>query len=122
VRLVPGVDKKRLMERFEAATGGEIAFDIKGTSDPVWTDPDNPWIGEMAVLTKEITGVASPIGGATYFTDAAALKPAMGNPPTIILGPGEPDMAHQTDEFCYVDKIEQAEEIYLEAIRRWCRI
>ena len=39
---------------------------------------------------------------------------------TIILGPGEPTMAHKTDEFCYISKIEEASEAYLEIGRKWC--
>ena len=41
------------------------------------------------------------------------------NPPTIILGPGEPEMAHKTDEFCYLSKIELAAEAYTQIARRW---
>jgi succinyl-diaminopimelate desuccinylase len=29
-------------------------------------------------------------------------------------------MAHQTDEYCRVDRIEQAVEVYTEIIERWC--
>ena len=57
---------------------------------------------------------------ATYFTDAAALNQAYRNPPTVILGPGEAQMAHQTDEYCVVDRIGQAVAAYEEIIRRWC--
>ena len=42
------------------------------------------------------------------------------NPPTIILGPGEPEMAHKTDEFCYLPKIELAVEAYTAIARCWC--
>ena len=34
---------------------------------------------------------------ARNLTDASLLLSALGNPPCIILGPGEPSMAHQTD-------------------------
>jgi succinyl-diaminopimelate desuccinylase len=47
-----------------------------------------------------------------YLTDGSVLQPAYGGVPTVILGPGQPEMAHQTDEYCYVAKIEQAVEIY----------
>jgi succinyl-diaminopimelate desuccinylase len=57
---------------------------------------------------------------ATYFTDAAALNLAYRNPPTVILGPGEPHMAHQTDEYCMVERIGQSVSAYEEIIRRWC--
>ena len=120
VRLVPGVDRSQLLQRFTDATSGEVAFEVMGTSDPVWTDPSDAWIAEVAAIAQSVTGVAPAIGGAPYFTDAAALKPGMGNPPTIILGPGEPAMAHQTDEFCSIQKIEQSEAIYSQTIARWC--
>ncbi len=57
--------------------------------------------------------------GVAYFTDASILTPAFDNPPTVILGPGEPAMAHKTDEFCHIAKIEQAAEAYFELARRW---
>ena len=46
-------------------------------------------------------------------TDAAVLKPAYGNPPTIILGPGEPQMAHQTDEYCIAERVLEFGELVL---------
>ena len=30
---------------------------------------------------------------------------------TIILGPGQPEMAHQTNEFCYFDKIHESVDV-----------
>lgn len=47
-----------------------------------------------------------------YMTDGAVLQQLYNGIPTIILGPGQPEMAHQTDEFCYVGKIEEAVGIY----------
>ena len=55
-------------------------------------------------------------------TDASALTPAMGSAPTVIIGPGETELAHQTDEYCLVERLEQSVEIYAELIRRWCRL
>jgi succinyl-diaminopimelate desuccinylase len=40
----------------------------------------------------------------------------------VILGPGELTLAHQTDEYCLVSRIEEATELYSQLIRRWCRI
>jgi succinyl-diaminopimelate desuccinylase len=58
--------------------------------------------------------------GAPYFTDASALQPAFGGVPTIIVGPGEMEQAHQTDEYCHVSRIEQARELYLDVAQEWC--
>ena len=46
----------------------------------------------------------------------------MGNPPTVVLGPGEASMAHQTDEYCVVERIDEAVGAYREIIEAWCGI
>ncbi|MCA1905910.1 MAG: M20/M25/M40 family metallo-hydrolase, partial [Desulfarculus sp.] len=86
----------------------------------LWTDPDHPWVRDTWAVTAAITGRQPTPGGAPYFTDAAHLGPALGNPPCLILGPGEPDQAHQTDEWCDLERLDQAARIYLEVARRWC--
>jgi succinyl-diaminopimelate desuccinylase len=58
--------------------------------------------------------------GVTYFTDASVLTPAFERPPTLILGPGEPTMAHKLNEFCYISKIEDAVEAYVKIGNTWC--
>ncbi len=120
IRLVPGVTPCHLIERLERATAGEVTFEVKGTNSPVWTDPSDPWIAGLAETVHSMTGGGGSIGGATFYTDAGELKPGMGSPPTVILGPGEPALAHQTDEYCSISRVEQAEAIYAEAIARWC--
>jgi succinyl-diaminopimelate desuccinylase len=50
------------------------------------------------------------------------LTPVLGAPPTVILGPGEMAQAHQTDEYCLVDRIGEAAEIYAAMIRKWCAV
>lgn len=37
-----------------------------------------------------------------------------------VLGPGEMELAHQTDEYCRLDRLEQAVELYVKIARRWC--
>jgi acetylornithine deacetylase/succinyl-diaminopimelate desuccinylase-like protein len=34
-------------------------------------------------------------------------------------GPGQPEMAHQPDEFCSIDKLERAVNIYKNIILKW---
>jgi succinyl-diaminopimelate desuccinylase len=88
----------------------------------VWTAPNDPWIGEVFRIAHETAGFGSEIATAPYFTDASVLTPAMGSPPTAIIGPGELALAHQTDEYCFVSRIEQATEIYSRMIRNWCKV
>ena len=91
----------------------------------IWSDPHDRWIGEVFQVAQNIEGDdgdENGLGAAPYFTDASALTPALGSPPTVILGPGELVQAHQTDEYCLVSRIERATEIYAQLVRRWCRI
>jgi succinyl-diaminopimelate desuccinylase len=50
----------------------------------------------------------------------ALLAPAYGHPPSIVLGPGELALVHQTDEYCLVERIEQAVALYVGIAQRWC--
>ena len=56
-----------------------------------------------------------------YFTDACALTPAYGTPPTVICGPGDADQAHQTDESCSLDLLDAAADAFFEIACCWCR-
>jgi succinyl-diaminopimelate desuccinylase len=76
---------------------------------------------EGAAHIARLPGVLGE-AGAPYFTDCSILTPAYRNPPTVILGPGEPEMAHQTEEFCYLSKLQLAVEIYSEIAGVWCEI
>jgi succinyl-diaminopimelate desuccinylase len=122
IRTIPDQKHEELAERLSAHLGDEITLapiiDVEG----VWTDPAHPWMQEMFELTTPILGARPAVRGAPYFTDAAALTPAYGGPPTVILGPGEMERAHQTDEYCRVDRLDQAVELYEEIARRWCRL
>ena len=57
---------------------------------------------------------------APYMTDAANLRKVYGAAPTLVLGPGEAAMAHQTDEYCNMERIRQSVAIYEAIIRDWC--
>ena len=56
--------------------------------------------------------------GVSYYTDASVLAPASGAP-AIILGPGEANLAHQTNEWVSVQKLVQAARFYVELARKW---
>jgi succinyl-diaminopimelate desuccinylase len=79
-------------------------------------------MGEIFRITRDVAGFGDEPAAAPYFTDASVLTPAIGSPPTAIIGPGELALAHQTDEYCLISRIEQATEIYSRVIRSWCRV
>jgi len=39
----------------------------------------------------------------------------------VILGPGEPELAHQTDEYCVVERVREAEAIFTYLALEWNR-
>jgi succinyl-diaminopimelate desuccinylase len=114
VRTVPGMTSARVLEQLRAAAGPEVRLEPILDLAPVATDPADPFV-QSAFAVAGSSG-----GGLAYFTDAAALAPAYGNPPTVIWGPGEAAQAHQTDEWAAVEKIEAAAEGFFEVARRWC--
>jgi succinyl-diaminopimelate desuccinylase len=84
------------------------------------TAEENPFVQSVMGAVARVTGERSTSGSATYFTDASILTPAFGGIPTVVLGPGEMALCHQTDEHCRVERIEQAVAAYLEIARSWC--
>jgi succinyl-diaminopimelate desuccinylase len=54
-------------------------------------------------------------------TDAANLLKVYSGAPTVVLGPGEAQMAHQTDEYCSMERIGEAVAIYEALIDDWIR-
>lgn len=122
IRTVSGIDQGLLLDRIKQLLGPDVELVAYQNEAAVWTDPKNAWIQDLYDLLEPILGQRPRAKTVSYFTDAASLRRAFNFPPTVILGPGEPGMAHQTDEFCYIAKIEEAVEIYTKIIRRWCRI
>ena len=48
------------------------------------------------------------------------LRMLLKNPPTLILGPGIPEMAHKRNEYVLISKLNEAVEIYKHIIMKWC--
>lgn len=122
VRTIPSQDHARLREQLAQYLGSDIELapfvDVPG----VWTDPQDAWMRKVFAVVTDVCGAVPAVEAAPYVTDASALGPMLGGPPTVILGPGEAHMAHQTDEFCEVARIEQAVEINQRLIRDWCKL
>jgi succinyl-diaminopimelate desuccinylase len=87
----------------------------------VYTSEDDPFTTAVAGAMQRVLGdrATSAERAMPFFSDASVLQPHY-SCPTIILGPGEVLAAHETDEYCLVEKIGAAEEIYLQVIDAWC--
>lgn len=122
MRTTPAQPHEVLRARLSQYLGDEVTLTPSIDAQSIWTDPVDPWVQQIFDLTTPVLGSRPIPRAAPYFTDASELTPAFGNPPTVILGPGELELPHQTDEYCRIERIEQAVELYTEIARRWCGV
>jgi succinyl-diaminopimelate desuccinylase len=122
IRTIPAQSHAQIREQLTSYLGRDVTLRTLLNAKSVWTDPHHPWISEVFQVARNVEGMDNDIGAAPYFTDASALTPAFESPPTVIIGPGELALAHQTDEYCQVSRIERATEMYTQLVRNWCRI
>jgi len=119
-RTVPTHDHVELVSEIQRLCGDEatigIVTDFKGFA----TAPDHASIQPLMSILEMRLGTRPEPTGAPYFTDASALVPGFDNVATVVIGPGEAAQCHQTDEFCYVHKIDEAFDIYTALINRVC--
>ena len=122
IRTIPGQDHRALRARLAAHLGDDVTLTPLNEAPGVWTEPDDAWMREVFDVVTPVLGRTPEVKAAPYVTDASALTPAYGGAPTVILGPGELGLAHQTDEWCSITRLEQSVEVYLELARRWCGV
>jgi succinyl-diaminopimelate desuccinylase len=119
IRSTTKVAHSEILERLSQELGEEVTIEKLVDLHPVSSYETSPFVQvvysvcgidpEKGVLRKSLP----------YMTDGAVLQQLYGRVPTVILGPGQPEMAHQTDEFCHVNKIKEAINIYKQIIKNW---
>jgi succinyl-diaminopimelate desuccinylase len=120
VRTIPGMDHAKVLAELRSVLGPSVQLDVPlADMPPVGTDPEDPFVRCVCSCIGKGETVAI---GLPYFTDASVLQAAYIGCPTVVLGPGEPGQAHQTDEFCPVERITEATSIYQHIVERWCRL
>ena len=120
IRTVPGMDHPALIARLESLLGEDARLDVFSDMGAVWTEPSEEWVQRVFEICAEHLGTRPEPRTATYNTDAGNLRKAYSGAPTVVLGPGEAKLAHQTDEYVSMDRIRQSVAIYEELIRDWC--
>ena len=120
MRTVPSLPNDVLYQKMKSYLGEDVKIKPIVDMGSGTTDPENEWIQAVFEIMKSFLGERPEPRGVAYFTDASILTPAFNMPPTVILGPGEPEMAHKTDEFCRVSRIEEATEAYFRIAKSWC--
>ena len=120
IRTVPGMDHRSLLARLKDVLGAEAELDVFSDMNAVWTEPGQAWVQRVFEICGKRLGARPAPKTATYNTDAGNLLKVYAGAPTVVLGPGEAQLAHQTDEYCSMERIRQAVAIYEELIRDWC--
>jgi succinyl-diaminopimelate desuccinylase len=118
IRTVPGMDHSLLLDSMKQLMG-EADLDVFSNLGPVWTEPDEAWVRRVFEICQPHVDEPLHARTAPYMTDAANLLKVYSGAPTVVLGPGEAAMAHQTDEYCSMERIRQAVSIYEALIRDW---
>ena len=121
VRTIPALSNDDARAALAGELGPEVELATLVDVSSLRADPEDAWVREVFDVAAARLGSRPTPQSAPYFTDASALTPAFGGVPTVILGPGELRLAHQTDEWCLVSRIEEAAEIYRELGARWAR-
>lgn len=118
IRTTTKVDHKKIISRIIAIAGNEVVLEKSVDLKPVFTSENDPFVHivyDVCGIDKSSAPLALP-----YLTDGAILQMVY-NSPVVILGPGEPSQAHQTDEYCFIDKLRQSVIIYRDIILKWSR-
>lgn len=120
IRTTPGMNHSAILSDIRAQIGGAAELEVFQDIEAVYTDPGEPWIAEALSLWSALTGQSPVIRTLPYCTDGGNFRKIWPSVPVLILGPGAPEMAHQTDEYCPVSEISFARRIYHLLIASWC--
>ena len=119
IRTVPGVNHEELIFAIRKILS-EAELEVFADSQSVWTEPSDEWVQRVFAICQPILKEKPEARTAPYMTDAANLRLVYAGAPVVVLGPGEAAMAHQTDEYCHLERIRQSVAIYEALIRDWC--
>ncbi len=120
IRSSPTQTHDEIQQSLSDHLGVEIGFESMVDLPGVFTDENDEWAAQVRTVVREITGIDCDFGTAKYFTDASILTPSLNGAPTLVLGPGDADLAHVTDEYVRVEALHQAVTVYRRLIENWC--
>jgi len=119
-RTVPGIEHGHLCKSLAELLAPRGARVRQIVDTPLlYTEPSDPWVQEVFELCAQAGGERPAPKTITFSTDGADLKRGFGGPPAVILGPGEPQLAHQTDEWCSMERLGQSVELFRRLMQRW---
>jgi succinyl-diaminopimelate desuccinylase len=121
-RSVPGIDHGHVCRSLQAllAPRGAKVRQIVDTPS-LYTEPGDEWVQRVFEACTPYLDAPPEPRTIMFSTDGADLKRGFGGPPAVVLGPGEPKLAHQTDEWCSMSRIEQSTELFRTLMLDWQR-
>ncbi|QIB64955.1 M20 family metallopeptidase [Kineobactrum salinum] len=109
------------LDDLAACLGQDVELETFTDMPAISTPLDAPFTVLALSALREVLGntTQGTPQGLPFFTDASVFHQHY-HCPVLILGPGEPATMHETDEYCFVHRIEEAQEIYTIIAERWC--
>lgn len=119
-RFLPGTTQEDVLAPVRAALapeGGRATLHVLASHAPFETPADGP-LARAALDASRTAGVAGARAiGLPYGTEASKFAPA--GIPTVILGPGEPGLAHTDHESIRLADLEAGAVAYARLLERW---
>lgn len=119
VRTTPDVDHAKLVQRLEKLVGAhrgdgvELELRVTGDYPAVGTSPDHPLVTAADRALSSVSDEPASRTTVSYFSDGSILQPPTGVP-TLLCGPGDPNLAHQTNERVQVSELVRAARFFAE--------
>ncbi len=116
-RTLPGVDHAALLaglrDLVAAAlpTAAQVELTVENDRPGVAIDPHAPAVSTIRRVVERQTGKPPRLIGTAFFSDASIFV-RHGHYDVVLLGPGQPELAHVTDEWVSAEAVRQASDIY----------
>ncbi len=123
IRTVPGIDHVHLCRSIQSLVGdlgnSQMLVDV-----PTLYSEADEWVQSVFAASAPYLDKTPSAETIMFSTDGAYLKHAFkqntaGNVPAVVLGPGQPELAHQTDEWCSMNRIDQSVDMFKRIMREW---
>lgn len=126
IRTMPGQNHNDMLNEISSILtkleqlnpGSSTRINVVNNYPAVETNPDDPRILPFREAVSPVVCKRNAYKGVNFYTDSAVLTPSL-NVPMIICGPGNTELAHQTDEYVEIDLLNEAVKIYTLAIANY---
>jgi succinyl-diaminopimelate desuccinylase len=123
MRTLPGQEHAEIFRQVESLiarlTQEEEKFtaSVTITNDrpPVMTELQHPFVTSFCRAVEAATGTGPDPRGMFAFTDGSILAPRL-SLPLVVCGPGQPNIAHQPDEYVEISQLVESTRILSQAL------